>query len=151
VFSVDSSTHRVCRCGDVISLPFGSASEGGINEEGTSDLPFEVCDWCCLEYLRRQQLANCALHFMTLPVRDPREHHAPCGCLHRCNDVEVLGRRSRDSAMQHVVDVSNSAKLEGAIFALGIADSLMAAFGSGCISSAEKKACLRCWLHNLRN
>ena len=73
-------------------------------------------------------------------MRDPREHHSPCGCSHSCKDIEELGVTCRASAMQRLADVRGQA---GVAFGLEIMTSIMSAFGAGSLSQGEKQ--VRCW------
>jgi hypothetical protein len=72
-------------------------------------------------------------------VRDPREHHSPCGCVHRCDDVEELGVTNRASALERLTRLSMEGNAAGVAFALGLQGSLVRAFGEGCLSEAEMK------------
>ena len=77
--------------------------------------------------------------FTLSSVRDPREHHAACGCAQRCADVVELGVTNRSSALQRLEDVLKSGKEVGVTFALGLERLMTREFGEGCLGRGERK------------
>ena len=81
-------------------------------------------------------------------MRDPREHHAACGCVHRCGEVEALHVTCRVSVEYALGDLCKSGGVGGVgvAFGVNVMEMLKKAFGEGCVSGAERRAGSLCVL-----